>query len=53
MADRLIEVTWPALLALVDANPNHPSYIGVGIGNIKLPDATYWAMAPAWEATDA
>lgn len=43
-ADRLVEVTWPALLALVDANPTYPSRIGVDAGNIRLPDATYWAV---------
>lgn len=40
---RTVEVTWGALLALVAANPSYPSRVGVDAGNIRLPDATYYA----------
>lgn len=44
MPERYIEVTWGALHALIEANPRHPSSVGVDTGTLRLPDATYFAV---------
>lgn len=44
---RSIEVTWPALLALIEANPRFDCYVGGDSGLLHLPDATYFAVRSA------
>lgn len=41
---RYVEVTWGALVALIDANPRYDAYLGADSALLRLPDATYFAV---------
>lgn len=43
---RTIEVTWLALLALIEANPQAHALVTGSGGQVVLGGATYWAQRP-------